>query len=241
MSATTQLRAMMPDPERVAIYLRDEQLAAAAPVVRLYHGAALSVLHPILAEGIKPRGGGGVDNWTRTVSSNPRTVYLTSAYPFHFALNANDNEKRESGVVVFEVDHSLLDEERLHADEDALEQAGRGFDKLPKHWDMKRRTEHYRKEAHRYGHTVSLNALGTCGHRGNVPPHALTRYAVVRHKLLTPLAAAFDPSISITNFMYCGGRYRAFVSWLFGDRPDCPWTNFPTAHKYGIQVRRVKP
>ena len=89
--------------------------------MRLYHGTAERFLRPILSEGIKPRGR-KKGNWKHTVESNPHAVYLTNAYPLHFAANvANEKEK----LAVIEVDTSRLHLLDIVPDEDFMEQATR--------------------------------------------------------------------------------------------------------------------
>lgn len=182
----------------------------------LYHGCSLSALTSIYARGLTPRSErASSGNWSHTIESNPHTIYLTNSYALHFAQNAAQGE--EPGVVL-EVDcenPGVL--ARLHADEDALEQAGRSYDSLPANWDMVQRTRWYRARAHRYPALPSLAALGTCGHRGAISPGAIKRVAVIEEKKMAELVVrgGIDPTIAILNYQCLGRDYRAFMHWLF--------------------------
>src|SRR5262245_7314903 len=131
--------------------------------MKLYHGTAERHLHKILKDGIRPRGAQR-GNWKHSVESNPRCVYLTTAYPLHFAGAAVDPNAENDRLTVIEVDTSKLFIGDLLPDEDFLEQATRKSGPAPIDKDMKYRTRWYRKRAHEYQQhwVTSIKYLGTC-------------------------------------------------------------------------------
>lgn len=198
--------------------------------IKLYHGTSAAALADIAANGIKPRGKDGKrDNWKHTVGSNKSCVYLTDSYAFYFAYCAAQ-EGEDLALIEVDVDHVWL-----QADEDALEQGLRGHDNLPADWDMKRRTIYYRSRAHLYSGSISLEALGTCGHRGIIQPSQLRRVVTVKAEQVIGLVlGAFDPVISLLNYKLLGARYRQGVRWFFGDEPTCDAN--PSLTREGITV-----
>lgn len=203
----------------------------------LYHGTNLSALDAILANGIKPRGRDGRrNNWKHTVGSNASCVYLSNCYAFYFAYSST---KDGEPLVVLEVaTRSLLP--ALCADEDALEQSGRGRDRLPSDWSMKRRTIYYRKRAHLYDPAGSIALLGTCGHIGTVPASAITRVAIIAPQDgIRLILQAHDPSITIINHSFMGEQHARFHRWLFGDEEHLygPTESGREPSREGISVR----
>jgi hypothetical protein len=167
-------------------------------------------------------------NWDHTIGSNKATIYLTCAYPLHFAFCATDPDGDDQGVIL-EVDATKLNQHFWCADEDALEQIGRGNDSLPATWDMKQRTLWYRERAHEYPGNVSLELLGTIGYRGVIPFDAVTRYVTIENEAMVRLCALkLDPMISINNYRYVGKLYRDSVRWLFGDIAEVRHPRIPT-------------
>lgn len=202
------------DLEKHAARLREEHEWLIKPITHLYHGTSSSVIDSILKTGIKPRAVTKRDNWKKTVSSRATSVYLTAAYPLHFASATNDGD-----LAVLEIDRSMLDPLKLHADEDAIEQSHRGSDSLPSDWSIKRRTIYYRSRAHLFSGEDSLRVMGTAAYDGAIPPKAFTRLALIPQSSLADLIMmGHDPMISIGNYKFMGGKYRAFVAWIFGDR-----------------------
>lgn len=213
----------------------------------LYHGTSYAALRAIAQAGIAPRGS-RKGNWEQSVKSNPNAVYLTSAYPLHFCIHAI--AEREERVAIIEVNVERLGE-KMQADEDAIEQALRGRDSLPKHWDMVRRTAYYRARAHLYRAEASLAVLGTCAYRGTIEPKHLERVAVIDFDKMIELqlAGGLDPMIHIMNYHACGADYRDWLRWLFsGDKE--PWMmprsrellklyptlNIPSIEREGIRI-----
>lgn len=195
--------------------------------MKLYHGTMFD--QRILDEGIKPRRLTKKNNWKNSVSSHPDAVYLTAAYAPYFAVNAC--KKPKDIAAVFEIDLELLDYSNLAPDEDSLEQSGRRCgDNLPEEWKMPKRTEYYRKNLREFSHhwLKSVECLGNCCHFGTIPSSAITRVATFdpSENAAFPLIMLFtDPIISLTNYYFCGKKYRYYTSLLFGDTPskeDCP-------------------
>lgn len=188
--------------------------------ITLYHGTGATALPAIAQHGIMPRGRDGKrNNWKHTVGSNAACVYLTDAYPLHFAMSAASTDNDED-LAIIEVEVSSV---FLQADEDALEQVMRNRpDNEPeriRNADMKARTIYYRSRAHLYKAADSLQALGTCSHRGPIKVSALRRVVVIKHAEIPRLVlhAGLDPIIHILNYKIMGGKYRQSVKWMFGD------------------------
>jgi hypothetical protein len=195
------------------------------PIPRyLYHGTTEHALGAaLMGEGLKPRSASGVTNWDAPIESDPHAVYLTTAYPLHFAINAMGDEKLANSAVV-EVDTWMLQGTKFQADEDAIEQCKRGHDELPKDWTMEQRTRWYRNRAHKYSAQASLALLGTCAYRGTIGPEAITRAAVFTRKQAVWMTAhVFDPTITVQNYRFCGAMHEKNVAWLFGDGPFNHW------------------
>lgn len=186
--------------------------------MKLYHGTSESRARKIMVEGLKPRGKSGKTNWKHSIESNPKAVYLTDAYPLYFAVQASNKGERWA---VIEVETDLLDESRLHPDEDVLEQAGRNYDELPKSWNMIKRTRWYRMRAWENPNwEKSLKFMGTCGYDGTIPPEAITRVVFVDPEKLDGgfSLSLIDCSISLMNYKFCGEKYRNVTQWVMGEK-----------------------
>lgn len=184
--------------------------------MKLYHGTSESRARKIMVEGLKPRGKSGKTNWKHSIESNPNAVYLTDAYPLYFAVQASNGDERWA---VIEVDTDLMDESKLHPDEDVLEQAGRNYDDLPKDWNMIKRTRWYRKQAvHNPNWEKSLKYMGTCAYYGVIPVKAIIRVVFMdKSKYDTGFVlSCIDASICLMNYKFCGEKYRAITQWVMG-------------------------
>ncbi len=185
----------------------------------LAHGTRATALPDIAKVGLRPRGGKGTNNWQHTVGSNPKAVYLTSAYALYFAQSAAEID---GDLALIEVNARLV-EGRLVADEDAVEQVMRErSDQEPDHvrnGDLKRRTLYYRSRAHQYAYMESLKALGTCAHMGTIPVAALGRVVIVPEAVNMRLImeVGIDPMIHVRGFAVLGAHYEVTQRWLFGD------------------------
>lgn len=192
--------------------------------IPLYHGTSVAALPRIAIEGIKPRGNTH-GNWHHTVKSNKMAVYLTNAYPLYFAAHAG-YEAGASEDTPDAFTHALVevfpDMAHLQADEDAIEQLTRDRDGLPKEWDMKRRTIFYRTRAHHYSAAASLEAMGTCAHRGVITAAQTKRVLLItkQKEIELVLSGSLDPIISVLNFQILGKRYMQSVRWMFDDEPQ---------------------
>lgn len=200
--------------------------------MKLYHGTNGAWVENIVKVGLEPRGKRrSRNNWKgpNTVPSNSKCVYLTNSYAPYFAFNAARGKNALCAVV--EVDTDLLDHTNLFPDEDFLEQGSRTIDD-PVPGTMAQRTFYFREHQFEFdsgwvlddpedGPTTwwqsSLKYLGTCSHRGTIPPSAITRVAVWPHKPNASLAFVWDPSISILNQRLMGKQYQALTAKLFGD------------------------
>ena len=190
------------------------------PPKYLYHGTRAGALSTILAGGLVPRRDRGVEgNWRHSIESNSRAVYLTDAYPLHFAGSA---ARVGEPLLIFEVVVQKLHPFSLAPDEDFLEQATRGNDNFAAAGDdMKTRTRWFRHCAltEFASHWQdSLRGLGTCTYFGIIPPAAISRWAVVPASC--PLVRMSDPTITLMNYQILGGYYRQLVRRIFGDPVD---------------------
>jgi len=201
--------------------------------LKLYHGTSGERLKAILERGVEPRGE-RMGNFGHTLESCPDAVYLTDTYPLYFAVGSiRQTDPKPWIAAVVEIDTGRLDRNLLNADEDVLEQLGRGRDGLPATWEMARRTEHYRDllKTMRFDWQGSLLDMGTCCHLGTIPVGAITRVATV-DVLLNPYVAhaAMQAQVSLPNFAYCSREYRALTRWIFGDDDE---SDLPPTHDLG--------
>lgn len=182
----------------------------------LYHGTRAVHLASILENDLQPRSVSGISQWQHTVESRPDAVYLTTAYPLHFAANA----QAAGDLLLLEIATVMLDPLRLIADEDAL--AHSPDEALPRNLSLEERTRYYREHSQDYSPAKSLATLGTCAHLGPISRRAIRRIARVRLEDLGPLIfGGFDPVVSPINYLLFGAEYEASVRWLFGDTPVC--------------------
>lgn len=179
----------------------------------LYHGTSEANLMQILQCGLMPRSVTQKDNWAHTVKSHEDAVYLSIAYPLYFAAQATSAKER---MVVIELDTDRLDEDKLVADEDAIEQVLRGRDDLSPAWTMEQRTEYYRERIHQYLHRDSLKALGSCAHLGAIDKGAISRVAYVTFEAYVNMVrSGYDPTVSVGAFQAVGSGYKKSTQWLF--------------------------
>ena len=185
----------------------------------LYHGTSESRAKKILVRGIRPRGRHGKTNWKHSVESNPRAVYLTDAYPGHFAIQA---AKKGERLAILEIDTERLDKSKLHPDEDLLEQSGRHYDALPADWSIAKRTRWYRAQApHNSKWELSLQGMGTVGYYGVIPPEAITCVVYFDPATKGPAQdfywALGDTSVSMMNYMILAPTHKARLRYLFNE------------------------
>ena len=183
----------------------------------LYHGTSAVAARKAMTEGLKPRGSQS-GNWTHTIESNPKAVYLTDIYAPYFAVNASEGE-----VAVLEVDTDMLDDTLLHPDEDWLEQNGRHTEDGVK-GNMHERTAYYRDHIANWQHhwSDSVSYLGTCSYMGIIPPKAITQVAFWDwEKDMEMAMLVMDAMIMLMNHQIMAGKYRAITGWLMG-KPVTP-------------------
>jgi len=191
----------------------------------LYHGTTVTVLPMLQRVGIAPRAvTKGKDNWKHTVTSNRNAVYLTTAYPWHFAAHAS---KDQVGLIL-EIERAYLLPWLLCPDEDWMEQASREVgpnDKNPNlapiDKSMKERTMYYRRIARHNPKLAdkSLEMMGTCAYYGTIPWDAVTRYVTIDWRTIHPSMhlRAVDSMVSILNHQILSQRHQALTRWFFGD------------------------
>ena len=191
--------------------------------MKLYHGTAERRLPTILSLGLQPRGRRR-GNWKHSILSCPDAVYLTQAYALYYAWQATDDKDKADRLAVLEIDTDKLDPALFAPDEDWLEQVSRKQDGpgvAPIDKGMNYRTKWYRKRLTRFrAHwRDSLAGLGNCTYHGDIPASAITRIAFVDKQTNADLVmcAGMDPMISLMNYKFVGGRYRAAMKRLFGE------------------------
>lgn len=183
----------------------------------LYHGTSAAFIDAIMRDGIRPRLDTGGSNWEHTVESRADAVYLTSAYPFYFAEQACKNDEDLAIIELGNINRSFL-----IADEDVLAQVGTKEHRQWRELTLFERTRKYREVSHRYSGEATLDLMGTCAHLGMIPPHAITRIAIIPRKEVCGLImAVFDPFITVNNYQLLGAQYDDSAQWLFGDIPVC--------------------
>lgn len=188
--------------------------------MKLYHGTSSTHLGAILEGGIRPRGKAN-GNWEHTVPSNARAVYLTDAYPIHFAGAA---AKDGAHLVAIEVDTTMLDPDRFAPDEDCLEQGTRAdprYQDVPgtRPFNIKRRTMWFRKRAlSNFAHwwPRSLETMGTCCYYGHIEPYAITAYVTWPQQHPVNSYSVSDPTITPLNYLIKGPYYRQLTRAMFG-------------------------
>jgi hypothetical protein len=195
---------------------------------RIFHGTSVPSAIKTLEEGLLPHGVTGNSLWDHSSTSHDEAVYLTDTMPVYFAGHAIQKlpkDAKDRRCAILEIDVSLLDPFNLVPDEDVLEQAGRGRDKIS-HWDMVDRTHWYRDQLHEHqGHDTwkaSLEAMGTCAHIGAIPSEAITRVALLDLDAMKMMRTYFtDTSGHILAFSVTGPQQKDQLHWLMeGEFPE---------------------
>lgn len=197
----------------------------------LYHGTTGARHDSIAVNGIQPR---SVSKIAATSlrnhnigpangfgQSSPDHVYLTTAYPLFFAeqaLHKNDVYK----PVIYEIDTELLDKSQFCADEDVLilwmrqaaaEAAWSGASGTS---TMTLFLEDQRPRMHDVIASRSLEALGTCAYRGEIPVSAISRALFITiGKAGQLILSGMDPVINLKNYEMFGREYEESVQWMF--------------------------
>jgi hypothetical protein len=198
----------------------------------LYHGTKAALLTTLTREGILPREmqkKKSRGNWTHTITSNRKAIYLTDAYPGHFASVASGKTRG----LILEIDRGALLPWLLCPDEDMLEQLSRnvpsnGSNNLaPGDWSMAKRTRYYRQLAPMNPKLAdkSLEMMGTCGYYGPISWKAVRRYVIVDWEKLVEnnpvmFYMACDTMVSVMNYKVLKTRHRELNKWFFGESVD---------------------
>lgn len=185
-------------------------------LARLYHGTSERHLATVLKDGVRPRGKAR-GNWQHTILSNRNAVYLTIAYPLHYALAASRGNER---LAVLEINVHRLNPFAFTPDEDFLEQATRTDPEFAHAGGtMAARTKWFRRRLNDYSHhwELSLKGLGNCCYHGDIPAEAISRVALLNSGNVLLFS---DPTISLLNYRLLGPYYRSLARALFGDAPE---------------------
>ncbi len=219
--------------------------------IKLYHGTSTVYLPMIKKHGLIPRYN-SKSNWK--TKSRPDMIYLTSAYPIHFAEHAINEHGGKPVVLEVEVDVN-----RLYPDEDFLEQATRGMSdegnggsdeevkrvKKGRLWnnlkglDMEQRTKYFRDKLEHYKHHYedSLRGLGTCCHKGIIKTKGIIRHVIPNKKT----RAMSDPSIHIDNFRVLADYYAHLIKQMFNNEdPDSYWDFMGWSEHYKEMIGEIR-
>jgi hypothetical protein len=191
--------------------------------MKLYHGTSNIYTSQILKEGLIPRSTRTNGNWEEYVSRED-LVYLTTAYPWFFATHTSAAvNDRDTKAVVFEIDSALLHESSLLPDEDFLSQvvaANQGVPLVEIHNETRDNIEGFAAVDGTPLWQLSLAMMGTCSHKGAIPPSAITRYCVLdfgERPLLSAMAYNEGPHLTGPH-----ERHRHLTKWMFGDKRTLP-------------------
>lgn len=186
----------------------------------LFHGCRSSALASIRQDGLLPRSMTGRDNWDHTASSHPEAVYLTTAYPLHFALSSD----ADGHPCILRIRTDRLDSDDIVGDEDSYALAGAAHRDLPADLGTSERAAFWRDRLDETRAEFSLQLIGNCAHLGSIPPEAIDQVLVIDAREAAMLVYAFaDPVIAPANYRFLGKDYDAFSAWLFTDFPS--WTS----------------
>lgn len=191
----------------------------------IYHGTTEAAARKALKKGLLPREMSAVGgNWRHTISSNPAMVYLSLSYAPYYAVSALINS--DAGrMAIIELDTQKLEQKRLRPDEDFVEQCLRDAPKALAQFHLenagiKKRQHFVRKNLDRW-HELwpqCLEHFGNICYKGAIDPSAITR--IVAYKTEDNPAATWfsmEPTITIANYKFCGGTYRALTKFFIGD------------------------
>lgn len=218
--------------------------------MKLYHGTRADFKTSILKNGIEPRFD-NPGNWNNCPSKEHLT-YLTRAYALYFAAIATGKDNCPDGTpaLIVEVDTERLDPDNLCPDEDYIaqaimhnRQAGRltGDKDLDAAPDLLALTNLIEPLAWSEYWRMSVDDLGQCACYGEIPPDAITRYALIdTEKAGRIIADSMEPTITVQNFRYCGGYYIALTEFVFGDRDDPPVNRTDHLTFEGVDVAELE-
>ena len=185
----------------------------------LYHGTSTANMAQILKEGLKPRSMTGRTQWS-DFPSRDDMVYLTTAYPWYFAVNAALG-KKNLDAAVYQIDLRCLAKQKMHPDEDWIAQSVAQTRNVPLdsvHDQVRRTIESY-QEYWRMG----LKAMGTVAHKGVIPADAIVQVVTFDMKKRPEIMLSItDPTITPINYMVKGWFYRQLVDWTFKQCDELP-------------------
>ncbi len=183
----------------------------------LYHGTSSSHLDRILKEGLRPRSVTGISNWGGKVESKTGFIYLTTAYPVYFALQAAMNEKAE--LAILEVD---VPDNCLYPDEDFVAHCLKITEDKYKHMDLKDINPLVDMEKYRHQWITSLEFNGNVAVK-RVEPNQIKRHVTIplnKRNGGAILRLGGDSRPVPLNYKVCGQGYRAFMKRLFDEGFD---------------------
>lgn len=182
--------------------------------MKLYHGTSEHYLDKILAEGLKPRPFDSPGNWSRT-KSHPNAVYLTASYALYYGVNALRDDDNLERALILEIDTERLNDAFMLPDDDFIAYALSVQDNPFKGKNMIDIMNAIDIFDYQHEWKKSVEALGTAGYVGVIPPKAISKYALV--PVTIPLLAmwSLNPTISVLNYKIVGHQYRDLMAWIF--------------------------
>lgn len=189
--------------------------------MKLYHGTSEAVARKAVNNGLTPRSEHGASNWAHTSESHPDMIYLTSCYAPYYGQNAKQ-EGEKFGII--EVDGSKLNKKNFLPDEDFIWHNVSQHPKTKKQcqsWgkDMKEQVAYIRDHLHEYADWWQdcIERMGNVCYRGSIPENLITRVVVIDSSKAQQLCFdALNPTISPSNYLHLGKKYRMMQDWFMG-------------------------
>jgi len=164
--------------------------------IELYHGTSKKNADLILKEGFKDRINSKESNWEDEKISQKGFVYLTTAYPFFYGMNAGEEKDREASVLKV-----IVNTDNLYPDEDILRIGGIKGD-----IDL---------EDYKHHGLDSLERLGNVA----VKPKHIEKIIGRKDFNIGKMIMYSDPSISTLNYQIMGKYYRDLTNdWWEGKK-----------------------
>lgn len=230
--------------------------------MKIYHGTHGKFKNDILQNGIQPRGE-NIGNWGE-YPSRIDCVYLTTCYPFYFAINTDVDDDDDDELLVLEIDTDRLDQSLILPDEDLIGQIKNndGIEEMTAetHSVVRQNLENYIVGFNDEDHLIlaerepdkpataeeiestwksSVFVIGNCCYKGTIPPSAITRYCTVRvSQRPIPLAMAINaaPRIMYKN----KADHEKLTKWFFGDSTLPRFKPFKAMREYFSDIKILK-
>ncbi len=193
--------------------------------ITLYHGTSFQHWQSIKKNGLLPRGQLDTDgNWEGDVISKPELVYLTTAYPVYFALQAAGEDHN---LLVLEVEVEVED---LYPDEDFIAYAlkQKPFADLP----LAEVIKHIHPFDFKELATRSLEYNGVVSTK-RIPPERIINHCVLEMtKHVRPIMWLGGDSMPIPlNYQILGKQYCKYMKIMLRDGVDAAFKEAQKDHR----------